>query len=384
MNNVDFIYQLIRKDLTADGWKQEDIEIAIADCVQERVETGANDNTLCTKELSYLKKDSLQIIAIVIGKNKSRLSLDKLVDVSKHWLSIILNFVKKAFCWLIHVIKILLRGIFKFFKRIWKYLLGVIILGALIGGCFALHDYYTNTYEPEQAAEKIRKEFKEAPEGSSLKILYAERLLEKDRDWSLEGLPIYKNHLLLDLRQDAFEVIEQAAYNGNAECQCLLGHIYLFAQESYTYGKYDYEKSTYWYKEAANNGNIIAYNNLGLAYKEGRGVEVDMRKAVEWLKKGAEAGNDYAQANYGDLFMEGVKIKVGTHKETKTTSEYKSERIREYWDYARGQMMYVYCETVDDYETLVPEDIEQAKSWWQKAAAQGNKHAKERLQKVYN
>lgn len=276
------------------------------------------------------------------------------------------------------------KGFINFFKRIWKYLLGVIVLGAIIGGCIAWHDYYTNTYEPEKAAEKIRKTFKEAPQGSELKLLYAKRLLDKNMVWSLDGLPREKNHLLYDLREEAFQAVEQAAYQGDAECQCLLGHIYLFAQESFTFGDYDYEKSTYWYNQAAQNGNVIAYNNLGIAYKEGRGVEVNMRKAVEWLKKGAEAGNDYAQANYGDLFMEGVKIKAGSHKETRTTSEYQSDRLKEYYDYERGQTMYVYNEVIDDFETLVPKDIEQAKSWWRKAAAQGNEHAKERLQKVYN
>ena len=49
----------------------------------------------------------------------------------------------------------------------------------------------------------------------------------------------------------------------------------------------------------------------------------------------------------------------------------------------REQTMYVYLEEVDDYETLVPKDIEQAKYWWKKAAAQGNEVAKERLQKIY-
>ena len=43
----------------------------------------------------------------------------------------------------------------------------------------------------------------------------------------------------------------------------------------------------------------------------------------------------------------------------------------------------VYKEDVDDYETLIPQDIETAKYWWQKAAEQGNEYAKELLQKVY-
>ena len=51
--------------------------------------------------------------------------------------------------------------------------------------------------------------------------------------------------------------------------------------------------------------------------------------------------------------------------------------------YTREQRMYVYMVDVDDYEVLIPQDIEQAKYWWQKAAAQGNEYAKELLQKVY-
>ena len=38
---------------------------------------------------------------------------------------------------------------------------------------------------------------------------------------------------------------------------------------------------------------------------------------------------------------------------------------------------------VPDYEILIKKDIEQAKYWWKKAAAQGNEVAKERLQKIY-
>ena len=41
-------------------------------------------------------------------------------------------------------------------------------------------------------------------------------------------------------------------------------------------------------------------------------------------------------------------------------------------------------ERVDDYETLIVKDIEQAKFWWKQSAAQGNEVAKERLQQIYN
>ena len=51
--------------------------------------------------------------------------------------------------------------------------------------------------------------------------------------------------------------------------------------------------------------------------------------------------------------------------------------------YATMDFIYVYQVTVPDYKTLIPKDIEQAKYWWKKSAAQGNEQAKERLQKIY-
>ena len=41
-------------------------------------------------------------------------------------------------------------------------------------------------------------------------------------------------------------------------------------------------------------------------------------------------------------------------------------------------------EDVPEYETLISQDIEQAKYWWKKAAAQGNENAKNALQPIYN
>ncbi len=381
MTNVDLIHQLIRKDLTAEGWNQEDIELAIAECVQERIETGANDNTICTKEMSYLKKDSLQIVAIVIGKNKSSISSENLANTSKHWLGKFMNFIKKVFSWIKNIMVKFFNCLLKFFKRIWKYLIGLIILGALIGGAVAAYNYYENDYLPQKRMEQLKRDLA-SKEGES-QVQLALRVITRNSDWSDYNIEAYQ--LDTDIKNDAFKIIADKASKGDSYCQVLLGHFFLFGEDTY-YVNTDYEKSTYWYQEAVKAGNINAYNNLGLAYKEGRGVKVDMRKAVDYLKKGAELGEDYAQANYGDLFIEGVKIKVGSHKETRSTSNYYGgdQKIREYYDYNKMDLITVYYEDVDDYETLVPKDIEQAKSWWRKAAAQGNKHANERLQKVYN
>ena len=60
--NVKLIYDLIQKDLKAKGWDDEAIAEAIAESQRERKTTGADDNTICIKELSYLSQESLQIV----------------------------------------------------------------------------------------------------------------------------------------------------------------------------------------------------------------------------------------------------------------------------------------------------------------------------------
>ena len=59
-SNVNLIYALIQKDLKAEGWDDVSIAEAIAECQRERQATGADDSTICVKEMSYLSQESLQ------------------------------------------------------------------------------------------------------------------------------------------------------------------------------------------------------------------------------------------------------------------------------------------------------------------------------------
>lgn len=370
MSNVDLIYQLIRKDLTAEGWEQADIELAISECVQERVETGANDNTLCAKEMSYLKKDSLQIIAIVIGKSKNKLSIDKLTDTSKYLLNKLFSPIKKVFFRLIHIIGKFFKGMLRFFKRIWKYFLSLIVLGALIGGSFAAVKFYRlNT-----AIESIESNIKSP--NDSIKTEFAFFVLDKSHDWGFKNISNDDiSNRLQEYRDSSFRLIESKAYAGHPKWQYRLGQIYFWADKNYYFDKRDLEKAAFWWNESASQGYCDAYHNLGMAYLEGFGVKKDIRKAIELLKLGAEYGFVLSQIQYGVFFEEGVIIDIRDQQRipSRLNPEY-----NELYDtsYAKG--------LDPNYEVLIPKDIEQAKAWWRKAAAQGSENAKERLQKVYN
>ena len=61
-NKVKQIYSLIQKDLKEEGWDEDAISEAIAECIKERRATGADENTICVTELSYLSKASLDLL----------------------------------------------------------------------------------------------------------------------------------------------------------------------------------------------------------------------------------------------------------------------------------------------------------------------------------
>ena len=294
-------------------------------------------------------------------------------------------------------IKGLLRGIKYLWKKIWKYLLGLVIIGIIIGCISAIYCYYYYTYLPEQERKKARIIAERITshihtKDDSVNAEWAHRILYKETTWHEQVDDKYITEQLESVRSDALAVIESAAFNGNPKWQYILGDIYLlgenadFRRFSDYYVESDFDKSTYWYNEAAKQGYISAYYKLWLAYKEGRGVNVNMRKAVDFLQKGAEAGSEVSQLDYGDLFVEGVKIKVGSHTETRKTTksfEHDEDKIRKYWDDDLMEYVKVYRVTIDDSLQLIPRDIEQAKFWWRKAAEQGNETAKNRLQRIY-
>lgn len=279
------------------------------------------------------------------------------------------------------------KWIFGLLKKIWKWLLGLAILAAMIIGGIEAYDYYHYTYIPEKLLEEASNDVitKYQTLENDAKFDLACDILRKEQEWGYEGVSDEKLSVKIShLREDAFKCIENLAFAGDPKAQYGLGQLYYWGEEKFYYVKEDEDKAAYWWSEAANQEYTKAYNNVGIAYKKGIGVKVDMNKAIKYLKMGAEAGEASAQRNYGDLFLDGVKVKIGSHKEEYTTMEYQSPNNykRSYWT-QDNRKVYVIERVVDDYKTLIAKDIETAKLWWKKAAAQGNEEAKSRLQKVY-
>ena len=67
----------------------------------------------------------------------------------------------------------------------------------------------------------------------------------------------------------------------------------------------DFVQAVQWSLKAAQQGNIEAQLNVGLAYQNGDGVEGNFVEAAKWLRQAANQGNTVAQANLGWLYANG-------------------------------------------------------------------------------
>ena len=136
--------------------------------------------------------------------------------------------------------------------------------------------------------------------------------------------------------------------------QCNLGVFYGSAER--------YDKALEWYMKGARQGNRVCENNLGLFYKNGRGVERNIDTALKWFTKSAKKGVADAQTQAGAIHY----IK-GRHEEA--VKWYKKAA-------AQGEMC-AQSNLGNCYERGegVKKDIPEALKWCGKAAEQGNAEA---------
>lgn len=270
-------------------------------------------------------------------------------------------------------------------KKTLKYggisLVIIVVCGGIAAGLW----YYVYQVKPQKEAERILNS-----EGLILNRLREDDLFDKCNDiirnHNIPKCGKYDNDRdnLSELSKIAWKKIERLAYAGNVDAQFMLGvkysgydyliedwNVLKYHDGSYMNSDLDYFKAAYWFLKAAEQNHGLAQNNIGICYKEGQGVEKNMKEAVKWFRLSAQNGNDYGELNIGDCFRDGYKVEIGDHWEKDVDAGYHS------WEYKLGY------HKVADYEIVIHQDIDSAKYYWQKSANQGNLQAKERLQKIY-
>lgn len=71
------------------------------------------------------------------------------------------------------------------------------------------------------------------------------------------------------------------------------------------YNRDDYETAFREFQKAAENGNLKAYNALGMMYLSGKGVYQDSTKGLDWYTRAAEKGHAASQFNLGQIYSAG-------------------------------------------------------------------------------
>jgi TPR repeat protein len=76
----------------------------------------------------------------------------------------------------------------------------------------------------------------------------------------------------------------------------------------------DLNRSAYWYRKAADQGNPAAQLFLGYMYTVGIGVSQDRIEAVKWYRRAASSDNSTAKVNLAALYMRGEGVKQDTQE----------------------------------------------------------------------
>jgi len=102
---------------------------------------------------------------------------------------------------------------------------------------------------------------------------------------------------------DAVKKIEAQAFNGNAEAQHDLAAIYTAGHGGVNQ---NFDKASFWFREASDNGIANARYNLGVLYHQGLGQERDLSRALYWYREAARLDHAEAQYNLGIAHIEGI------------------------------------------------------------------------------
>jgi uncharacterized protein len=98
--------------------------------------------------------------------------------------------------------------------------------------------------------------------------------------------------------------LKQAAEQGDADAQNQLARAYHFGKGV----PIDQAEAVKWLRKAAEQHHLIAELFLGFAYYKGEGIAQDYMEAAKWYAKSAEQGNADAQFCLGCCYLDGEGV----------------------------------------------------------------------------
>lgn len=143
-------------------------------------------------------------------------------------------------------------------------------------------------------------------------------IVNKENNYEL-GIKYYYGFEVEQNYEKAGEYFQKASVEGDSEAQYSLGAMYFtggaepqyYLLNEYAFGltgnlkgiRKDYIKAEEWLKLSALNGNSEAYNNLGIMYYHGYGVEQDLQQAEDMFFAAINLDNRHALENLAYLYV---------------------------------------------------------------------------------
>ncbi len=144
-----------------------------------------------------------------------------------------------------------------------------------------------------------------------------------------------------------------------------------FRQGVAAFSKGDYGVALEKFKTLADKGNPEAQYNLGVMYRQGKGVPADDQKAIELWTKAADQGNNAAaQFSLGLLYRQGK----GVPADDKQAASYWSKAAEQGHNTAQMYLGIMYAQGAG-----IAQDKVQAYKWFSIAAENGNRGALQNL-----
>ncbi len=147
-----------------------------------------------------------------------------------------------------------------------------------------------------------------------------------------------------------------------------------FKEGAAAFTKGDYGVALEKFKFLADQGNAAAQYNLGVMYRQGKGVPADTQKAIELWTKAADQGNNAtAQFSLGLLYRQGK----GVPADDKQAVSYWSKAAEQGHNTAQMYLGIMYAQG-----SGIAQDYVQAYKWFSIAANKGNLGATQNLATV--
>ncbi|WP_324172102.1 tetratricopeptide repeat protein [Sulfurimonas sp.] len=135
-------------------------------------------------------------------------------------------------------------------------------------------------------------------------VEYYEKAAELKQPYAIFNLAILYMNGLCGVEHDQFKAHELHMQAAELEVPPAMYEVALMLERGLGCLQ-NYSEAAFWYEEGAKRGHLESFNNLGVLYKDGHGVEVDEARCFLCFEKAANGGIGEGLYNLGQLYDQG-------------------------------------------------------------------------------